>query len=321
MRKLWGTSIAVTLIAVGSIAAPSASAATEIGNNCVATTAPPGYTMVQLAKAPGSSLPLAATGPGVVTKWKVRLPSVPGTFPQTLKVFRPVGGNAFNVIAENTQNIGTGESTFDVRVPVQAGDRLGLYGSGSLGALACVTSNTADVLGTFIGNIPIGSTQNFTANPGLQVAVSGLVEPDADGDGYGDETQDKCPQNAAVQVPCPVVALSTSASAKRGLANVLITASSQAAVTVGGTVKLGKGKTATLSGGTQVVLPGVISKFTLLFGQKLKEKLKSLSRKRSLTLNLTASAPNVVGAPTVSALSVKLKGQKKPKRHRPKGGK
>jgi hypothetical protein len=37
-----------------------------------------------------------------------------------------------------------------------------------------------------------------------EVLMSGTVEPDADGDGYGDETQDECPTNAAVQGDCPL---------------------------------------------------------------------------------------------------------------------
>jgi len=96
-------------------------------------------------------------------------------------------------------------------------------------------------------------------------------------------------------------------------------------VTVKGTVNLGKGKKARLNGGTQIVVPGTIAKFTLLFPAALKAKLKELSRKQSLRLALTATAPNVVGRPTTKKLKLKVKGQEKPdrkgKRGKGKGGK
>jgi hypothetical protein len=74
-----------------------------------------------------------------------------------------------------------------------------------------------------------------------------------------------------------------------------------------------------LNGGTQIVAPGTLSKFTILFPQKLKAKLKQLSRKRSLWLRLTATTPNTIGTPTVSKLKVKLKGQAKPKPKKRRG--
>ena len=122
------------------------------------------------------------------------------------------------------------------------------------------------------------------------------------------------PAERGVPDPCPVVTLGVSSTARKGLATVLVTSSFQAPVTVTGTVNLGKGKQAKLSGGTQIVAPGAIAKFTMLFPQNLKAKLKELLRKRFLTLNVLATAPNVVGAPTVTSLTAKLRGQKKPPR-------
>jgi len=84
-------------------------------------------------------------------------------------------------------------------------------------------------------------------------------------------------------------------------------------VTVTGTVRLGKNKAATLNGGTQIVAPGVRAKFTLLFPKALRSKLKQIRPKRSLSLNLTATAPNLIGPPTVSSLVAKLRGQAVPK--------
>jgi hypothetical protein len=38
--------------------------------------------------------------------------------------------------------------------------------------------------------------------PTGELLVAGSIEPDADGDGFGDETQDKCPTQATTQGPC-----------------------------------------------------------------------------------------------------------------------
>jgi hypothetical protein len=283
--------------------------------------------MVQLGS---TTNPGAVTIPqaGVITKWKVNVIPYPGGISEKLKVLRPAGGNSFTVVGESTvQPIAGGLNSFDTRVPVQAGDRLGAYSP--LAPIFCEEASTpTDVLGTTIGDPSLGSTAAFTERPKGQLAVAATVEPDADNDGYGDETQDKCPQNAAVQASCPApplpVALSSTSIAKKSLVTVLITSNSQAPVTVTGTTKLGNGKSAKLSGGTQVVVPGAIAKFTLLFPEKLQAALKQLSGKQFVWLNIVATAPNSAGAITTSNLKVKLKGQAKPRHHakaktKPKG--
>jgi hypothetical protein len=310
--------VACALLVVTAFMAASASAATEFGDSCVAnetTEASVQATLFALTAA-GDPLPLRAPSAGVITKWKINS-NTPA--PQTLKVLRQTGPESVLVTGESAQNVVGGSNSFDTRISVQAGDRLGLSAGGEMPLLYCSVPGPENLLGVFAG-ASVGSSATFEEiEAEARVPVSALIEADADNDGYGDETQDKCPQNAAFQAACPVISLSASAIARKGLATVLITSSSQAPVTVTGTVKLGKGKSASLNGGTQVVAPGTIAKFTLLFPEALKAKLKQLSRKRFLFLNLTATAPNVAGAPTTSSLKVKLKGQAKPKRkHRPK---
>jgi hypothetical protein len=323
MRKLLSAIVAASLatLAMGSA---TAVAATEFGSNCTANRAEEGtpLTLIQLTQ---NNVPTVAPTSGVVTSWKIRLVPIPISVPQQLKVFRATANpTQFQVVGESAvSNVISGENVFPTRIPIQAGDRLGLFGNSTIGTLFCGESPEAESPGNSVGVIPGNATAGTTATLALTeteqlVPAIAVIEPDADNDGFGDETQDKCPQNAALQVPCPVVALSTSASARRGLANVLVTSSFQAPVTVAGTVNLGKGKKASVNGGTQIVTPGVIAKFTLLFPQKLKTKLKELSRKRFLWLRLTATAPNVVGPPTVSKLKVKLKGQAKPKPKKPR---
>lgn len=313
MSKWFGGALLAT--AVMLFGSSSAMAATEVGSNCQADSGAGGYTFVQLNKVSGDSLPITVPSAGVVTKWKVNS-AVPTPVGQKLQILRPTGNaNEFKTVAESTPGtVAQGQNSFDTRLSVQAGDRLAAAGApgGSVPApLYCSTSSPADEMGVRTPESTLGSTNTYTAAPSLIAAISGVVEPDADNDGYGDETQDQCPQSAALQTPCPAVTLSVSSVVRKGFARVLVTSNAQATVTVGGTVKLGKGKEARLSGGTQIVSPGTIAKFTLIFPAKLKAKLKALSRKRTLPLVLTATAPNVVGSPTTDSVKAKARGQKK----------
>jgi hypothetical protein len=317
---LFRKTCAITVVAIsGTLSlcgAPTASAATQVGNACVGDRAETGFvTLLQLANAggpPSISVPQA----GVITKWGASVIPYPGGISEKLKVFRPAAGPLnFTAVGESTtQPIVGGVNSFDTRVPVQAGDRLGV--SGTPGAIYCeAASAPTDVMGVLASDPPLGSIATFTEQPNAQASITATVEPDVDGDGYGDETQDKCPQSAATQAPCPVVTLSAVGAVKKALATVSVTSSSQASVTVAGKVKLGKGKTAKLSGGTQIVAPGTLAKFVLLFPKKLQSALKALPRKSSLTLSVTVSAPNVIGAPTTKTLKLHLKGQAKAKKH------
>lgn len=314
MRKKSIGVIIAAAMAVSLLGASSASAATAVGSNCVGDRAEvPASTLVQLASptSPSSaSVPVA----GVITKWGVNVIPYPGGISEKLKVLRPAGGNNFTTVGESTmQPIVSGQNTFDTRIPVQVGDHLG--GNSPLGVIYCATGTTpADLIGATPGDTGGGSTAAYPPAAEGVLALSATIEPDADNDGFGDETQDKCPQNASFQVPCPVVKLSASAVVKKGLATILVTSDIQASVKVAGKVRLGKGKTAKLNGGTQIVVPGTLSKFIMLFPGNLKARLKELSRKQSLTLNISVTATNPVGAPSTRKIKAKLRGQKKPSR-------
>lgn len=322
------------LTVVSTIGAASASAATEFGDPCIANrgTGEGFEATVFGISSTSSPFPLAAPSAGVVTSWKLDLitpppPSrpIPAIIPQTLKVLRlNTAAHIAQVVGEASGVVGSGINTIPARIPVQAGDRLGTFGRGPItfegstsevGTLICEEeAGPENAIGAYEGNVTTGGSTAYEEGAGkIRVPAVAVLEPDADNDGYGDETQDKCPQNATTQVACPVVTLSTTSSVKRGLVTIGVTANLQATVTMAGTVKLGKGKSVTLNGGTQIVAPGTIAQFTLLFPKKLRSALKALPKKRSLSLNIAATAPNVVGPATASNLTVKLKGQAKPK--------
>ena len=313
----------------------SASAATQIGSACVGTRAETKIVtlvpLINVSTPGGLSIPSA----GVITSWSVSVIPYPGGISEKAKVFRPTGiPNTFTAVGESTmQPIVGGLNTFATRIPVQAGDRLGV--TSNFEAIWCGEGEeggeeSPNVFGAYPSDVPIGGNATFEEWPYGQVAVAGTLEADADGDGFGDETQDKCPTDASTQGDCPApppvntptttqskppaITLSASAAAKKGLVTVALTSSAQATVTVGGTVTLAKGKMAKLSGSTQIVAPGSLAKFTLLFPAKLKTALKETPPSKKLSLKLSASAPGA----TTTNLTVKVPGQKKVGHHQKK---
>jgi hypothetical protein len=327
MAKKLVLSAVTAVLAVCVIGAGSASAATEFGDTCTATAASGESLSATLfdITSPANPLPLAAPSAGVVTSWKMSLSVpeevVPRIIPQTLKVLRlDTGAKTALVVGEASGLIGSGPNVIPARIPIQTGDRLGLFGSGpvtfegstsEVGTLYCGEQGDA-AIGAIIGGPPPGATAPYSELPEVsEVRIPGtaVIEPDADGDGFGDETQDLCPQSALSQTACPVVTLSASASAGKKLATVLVTADQPATVGVTGKASLGKGKKAKLKAKAKAVSPGTLTKFKLKFSSALKKRLKELTPKQFVTLKVAVSAPNVVGKPTQKKIKLKLKGQ------------
>ena len=312
LGALVGTAAAVTAIA----GAASAGAATEFGSNCQASSGELGYTLVSIGHGAGSPLPVTAPVSGVITRWSANTtapvkPELSGAYAQRLLLFRATAvPTSFTLVAESAPGPISGPiSTFPTRIPVQAGDYLG--STGALITLICSTGDAADRIGAAEtpAGIGIGSTTDFKTGGGFQAPVSALIEPDADGDAYGDETQDGCPQSAAYQTPCPVIVLDAYGQAGGKAVTVSVATSLSTSVGVSGTVTLGQGKTAKLSAKAKTVNPGRLGKFRLKFPQALVERLKELPPGEKLTLKVTTKATNLTGPVSTDKLKAKLKGQ------------
>lgn len=313
MRKIkarLGIGLAGTVTAL-ALLAPGAQAATQFGSTCAANSGEEAFSIWSAAHAPGDPLPVTAPISGVITSWTFNgsgLGLEPGTLSQAMQVFRTVGPGVTQVVGESPLAIlSGGVDTFPTRVPVQAGDFVG--NTGDVATFYCSTGNPADAVGYFkeVAKTPFAG-QSFI-EPNYKAAVSAKIEPDGDKDGFGDETQDLCPQSALFQAACPVVTLDSFAVTGAKSVTVYVIGSLATKVKMSGSVKLGKGSKAKLGPLTKSVAPGAIAKFKLKFPGPLKEKLKELGPGEKLTVKLTASATNLAGAPTVKKLSVKLKGQ------------
>jgi hypothetical protein len=320
MRKRGPAAIVGVVLAVSLLGAAPAGAATQVGNACIGNASDTEATYVALANAPGNPLPATFPSAGVVTRWTFSVVGMlePGILNQSLKILRPIGPGQFQVAGESSGFMQGGLNAIPTRLPVQAGDHIGSSGTvatipGSVVLVVCNTLNPGDVVATAPGNPGVGSPlATSEPEPGIQIPIVATVEPDADNDGFGDETQDQCPQSAASQGICPTVAVdASSVIKKKGKVIVLVTTTAAAPVTVTGIANLGKGKKAKLSSKAQTVAPGKVTRFTLNFPKKLKNKLNDLQRSKSLQLKLTASATDLIGRVTTDKLKTKLKGQAK----------
>ncbi len=322
MKKRLSVVLAAAVALGALVGASSASAATEFGSACSATGT---FSGGEISLTHGTTSPLPATAPssGVITEWKVNVGSFPFEEPgelaqlgqilyQQLYVMKPLDPRHYFVAGKSESeraSIGT-TSSFLTRIPVQQGDLLALGGPRTV---YCLTEDTGDSTTDFRSIPGVGATVETSEEPftGYQVPVVAKIEPDVDGDGYGDETQDKCPQSAAYQTACPVVTLGVLPTTGSKAVTLHVSSSLSAPVAVTATVGLGKGKKATLSAPTQTIAPGSLAGFTLTLTPQVTKTLKALSSKKSLKMTITASATNVTGAPSSAVATVKLKGKKK----------
>ncbi len=326
MKKRLSIALAAAIAVSAVFGAGSAPAATLFGSACAANKVAesPGAVWISTAH-PEGAFPVTAPISGVITEWLVTAnlesagePELPRMFQQRLVVARPEGPKAFKVVGEaagGALNL-KGSSSYLTRLPVQQGDYLGIAGNPF--TIYCETGNDKDTFAFTTGGTPVGATLGVESAAKLQVPIVARIEPDVDGDGYGDETQDQCPQSAAYQSPCPTVQVSSLSLAGEGAVTVYVTSSLVAPVSVSGTVKLGKGKVTTLSGKSMTVTPGTLARYQLKFPKSILKTLRSLSTRRYVALSISASATNVAGSVSTATSSLKLHGRKKPAR-RPKG--
>jgi hypothetical protein len=171
---------------------------------------------------PCSYLNVASTNPdvvvvspvkGVITSWSFRAGCC--TDPQTvahhitLGTFRPDGfgaGGYFSTTAHlqgDTFELPPGNAiladtptTLKARVPIEAGEVIGAIADDPIAFAVNDTIKNVTYTVLFKG-FTYGNA--YTA---ATIYLSALVEPDADGDGFGDETQDCAPADAAVHEGC-----------------------------------------------------------------------------------------------------------------------
>ncbi len=333
MRMRLTTAATGLVLAFALIAAPSASAAIEVGDECAANVAEGPYSMLPEDTASGGSLPLATPVNGVVTSWKVNS-ALSEAVPERMAVFRSTGSaGTFQVVGEsNEASVGPGSNVFPTRIPVQAGDRMGLVAVTIDSPAYCFTGDSGDFAWFFNGSAGTGSTHLFAAGNGVRVPLVATIEPDRDGDGYGDETQDQCPQSAAYQGPCPTISLDAFPIVLKRSVLVLVSASEASSVQVFGQVgwrprhkggalaskttkkpgdHISTGVIVGLSGGTTLVKPGSVTPFNVKLPKSVMHHLSQISPKRVVKGTITARTTDLAGRVTEHAIAIRLHGQKR----------
>jgi hypothetical protein len=91
---------------------------------------------------------------------------------------------------------------FPSRLPVKRGQHLGLNAPGPVVA---THSANSDKFSYEFAPLPGTSSESASVQFLGELLIQATVEPDVDGDGFGDETQDRCPSQKATQGPCEAV--------------------------------------------------------------------------------------------------------------------
>ncbi|MEA2495317.1 MAG: hypothetical protein QOJ29_3228 [Thermoleophilaceae bacterium] len=189
---------AVLVVALAGLTiAPGAQASTTLGQ-LFTPTASTTATVGQTGVTSGQSYTLPSDG--VITGWAFYADS--GGAQVKLKAVRPIEGDQYTVVGESElQTVAASQQQqFATRLPVKAGDLIGT--SAASGKSVAYTGAQGDTVVLTPGDQPPGTSGGFSNVQGIRVDVTATVEPDVDGDGYGDETQDLCPTDPSLQTQC-----------------------------------------------------------------------------------------------------------------------
>lgn len=147
--------------------------------------------VVQVSSTTGPSYVVPAGG-GVITGWRVGLTA--GTGQAKLRLFSPVSTTAVTPVAESAVETILANSAlppFQTRITAAGGEALGFSFNGDNTTAGC-----ANIGVTASDVIAAGPAQNIGVSEAVAPAanilanVSAILEPDADKDGFGDESQD-----------------------------------------------------------------------------------------------------------------------------------
>ena len=184
------------------------------------TACQPTPTMVQYLSGAG---PSSYTTPsaGVITSYSVAANGTAGSVRLVIAGPSPIAGHRTIVAKDALRPVTVSTvNTFPVRIPVAAGLTIGISNKPTVLASAMIC--WADGVAGDEAHAAIFDPDTTTDYPGTtvlvgkRVNVSAVLEPDVDGDQFGDVSQDLCPQSALTQAACPAPDTTiTKAPAKR----------------------------------------------------------------------------------------------------------
>ncbi len=310
MQTILRTVLATVVIAL--VAPATAAAAVTIGQsppqagapNPACGPVPQTQDLIQITNTTGHSYAVPAGG-GVITSW--RSSTSLGTAHFRLRLFRPAVAGVTPVAESASETLTPVTSTFPARIPVSGGELLGFTVPANNLSAGCIYEGTGApgdaVNATNTG--PLGVTAPFaiSADTGALLNVSATLEPDADRDGYGDETQDGCPTDPATHGACPAPPAidnaftigSTKRNKRQGTAQVTVIVPDAGVLKLAGK-NIAKRRTEKAAAGK--------AKLTVKPKGRAKRKLK---RKGTAKLKATITFTPTGGEAAVQTTKVKLK--------------
>lgn len=310
------TLLLLSLVALASIAVFSgtANAAIQVGQKCALPTSGQPVIFPRTTTPSGASFVFPTDG--VVTKWGINRIFQPGNSmvaavaaSRSSTEWTLLRGSAFTDVPSQV------ESEHPTRFSVNAGEALGSVTFNSQSSM-CYTNNVPDQSDFTAGYRAIGST--FVpegVSPATLPNIWAMLEPDVDKDGYGDETQDQCPQSAALQTACPVLAISQSLAAAKGVITVTAVASADTSLTAVASVKVPKlgsksAATVTFASPATAFAAGQLKSIKLKLPSRVKSALKATKKSKRLKFTVTLTGSGLANTAT-SIRSISLPGTAK----------
>jgi hypothetical protein len=293
----------VLAVSLGAGLAIALGGSTEVGQTTSTPTFGVNTPVAPFSTVPGT--PSYETPHGVLTSWRFHSSGDSAAGAVRLKIFRYTGPDlVFKVLAESSLKTLEPDTAYDFkeRIPVDQGDLLGLTAVGDAEVGITVPGTPQNQLAQFGGgDIPPGETGTATiAWPDLRPSVAATVEPDADGDGFGDATQDKCPVDRTTQAVCQFSFGSLKKNKKRGTAVLPVTVPGAGTLSLSGRGVAGQ----QASTGSRAVASA--STVKLVVKGKGKKK-KTLNETGKVKLNLAITYTPTGGDPSTKSMKVKLK--------------
>jgi hypothetical protein len=267
-----------SLVAVAALmAAPAAAgAATTVGSPLTASFGPSTRTCSPACTDFNLDLPepgAQATSPftGVIVRW--RMMGNAGSASFNLRVLHAEGGGQYTGAGTSSPEVpaGAGPSQFATRLAINVGDTIGINVPDGIPWMDGFTSVSGATLGTFFPALADGPPPQspFSTFPNTETGFNADVEPDADRDVFGDETQDKCVGTAGTANGCPST-VTINKLKQKGDTKVKVTATVPGA----GTLKVGSPSDKALAGKAAKSLKAVTRNLTVTTKQKVKMTLK-----------------------------------------------
>ncbi|WP_134741749.1 hypothetical protein [Nocardioides sp. 503] len=212
LRSLVCSSAALSALLLSGLSLPATAAGTGLGDASPAgenaqCDGDSGYTYLQTGS---SASRYRVPSNGVITGWQFGTPTVGAPTTVGFRLGRASGSGSdttYSVVGASadvpvTSGVKVARA---VRIRARAGDMLGLYVAGPLESSRCArgTGSPDDTALYVAGNLTSGPATDPAAFAGFQLAVAATLEPDADADGYGDVSQDRCPTEARTHAACP----------------------------------------------------------------------------------------------------------------------